>query len=59
LELGQRVGIIRFGSRVDIYLPEDAKILFEEGQVVIAGESILARLKEGEGKNGKERHKKQ
>ena len=59
LELGQRVGIIRFGSRVDIYLPKDAKILVEEGQVTVAGESILAKLKEGGAKNGKEHRKKQ
>ncbi|MDR0753364.1 MAG: phosphatidylserine decarboxylase [Holosporaceae bacterium] len=58
LELGQRVGIIRFGSRVDIYLPNDAKILIEEGQVTVAGESILAKLKEKGTKNGKEYHKK-
>ncbi|MDR0580846.1 MAG: phosphatidylserine decarboxylase [Holosporaceae bacterium] len=58
LELGQRVGIIRFGSRVDIYLPNDAKILIEEGQVTVAGESILAKLKEKGTKNGKEHLKK-
>jgi phosphatidylserine decarboxylase len=59
LELGQRVGIIRFGSRVDIYLPNDAKILIEEGQVTVAGESVLAKLKEEGTKNGKEYLKKQ
>ena len=39
---GQRVGLIRFGSRVDVYLPAgtDAKVLL--GQTVIAGETILA-----------------
>lgn len=42
LAAGQRVGLIRFGSRVDIFLPEgtDAKVLL--GQRVIAGETILA-----------------
>jgi phosphatidylserine decarboxylase len=55
LEIGQRVGIIRFGSRVDIYLPNDAKILVEEGQVTVAGETILADLKKRkEVVNGKE-----
>ncbi|MDR2646225.1 MAG: phosphatidylserine decarboxylase [Holosporaceae bacterium] len=58
LELGQRIGIIRFGSRVDIYLPNDAKILIEEGQVTVAGESVLAKLKEKGTKNGREHHKK-
>ncbi len=39
---GQRVGLIRFGSRVDVYLPAgtDAKVLL--GQRVIAGETVLA-----------------
>jgi len=41
---GQRVGLIRFGSRVDVYLPAgtDAKVLL--GQKVIAGETVLAEL---------------
>jgi len=41
---GQRVGLIRFGSRVDVYLPAgtDSKVLL--GQTVIAGETILAEL---------------
>jgi phosphatidylserine decarboxylase len=40
--VGQRIGLIRFGSRVDVYLPAgtDAKVLL--GQTVIAGETILA-----------------
>ena len=40
--LGDRFGIIRFGSRVDLYLPVDSKINVVEGQTVIAGETILA-----------------
>jgi phosphatidylserine decarboxylase len=42
LAAGQRVGLIRFGSRVDVYLPQgtDSKVLL--GQRVIAGETILA-----------------
>lgn len=41
---GQRVGLIRFGSRVDVYLPAgtDAKVLL--GQKMVAGETILAEL---------------
>lgn len=44
LAAGQRVGLIRFGSRVDVYLPvgTDATVLL--GQRVIAGETILAEL---------------
>lgn len=44
LELGQRVGMIRFGSRVDVYVPESADVIVEEGQVTVAGETILAQL---------------
>ena len=41
---GQRIGLIRFGSRVDVYLPAgtDAKVLL--GQKVIAGETVLAEI---------------
>ncbi|MDJ1305858.1 MAG: phosphatidylserine decarboxylase [Candidatus Midichloria sp.] len=41
---GKRFGIIRFGSRVDVYLPDTAKILVAEGQTAIGGETIVARL---------------
>jgi phosphatidylserine decarboxylase len=39
---GQRVGMIRFGSRVDVYLPEGTRALVAEGQIAIAGETVLA-----------------
>jgi phosphatidylserine decarboxylase len=39
---GDRFGLIRFGSRLDIYLPESARILAKEGQITRAGETILA-----------------
>lgn len=41
---GQRYGFIRFGSRVDVYLPLDAKPLVTIGQKVSATETILAKL---------------
>jgi phosphatidylserine decarboxylase len=41
---GARFGIIRFGSRLDVYLPADAKIAVVQGQKVKAGESVLATL---------------
>jgi phosphatidylserine decarboxylase len=41
---GQRVGMIRFGSRVDVYLPAGTSSQVLLGQRVIAGETILARL---------------
>lgn len=44
LTIGDRVGMIRFGSRVDVYLPLDVKILVEEGQIAVAGETILADM---------------
>lgn len=47
LERGQRYGFIRFGSRVDVYLPPDAEVKAALGDKVYATESILARLKAG------------
>ncbi len=45
---GQRIGMIRFGSRVDVYLPEGARVLVAEGQTAIAGETVLADLRAAE-----------
>jgi phosphatidylserine decarboxylase len=47
LERGQRYGFIRFGSRVDLYLPPDAEPKAALGDKVYATESILAKLKAG------------
>ncbi len=44
---GQRFGLIRFGSRCDVYLPLDAKVTVQEGEKVLGGESVLAKLNEG------------
>ena len=44
VQRGARFGIIRFGSRVDVYLPPGATIAAEAGQKVRAGETILARF---------------
>lgn len=41
---GQRVGLIRFGSRVDVYLPADAALSVRAGDRVRAGESVLGVL---------------
>ncbi len=41
---GQRIGMIRFGSRVDVYLPVSANVLVAEGQTAIAGETVIARF---------------
>ena len=43
MALGERVGMIRFGSRVDIWLPLEAEVVVRRGQKVKGGESILAK----------------
>ena len=43
---GQRVGLIRFGSRVDVFLPAGTEPSVLLGQKTIAGETVLARLGE-------------
>jgi phosphatidylserine decarboxylase len=45
LTTGEVFGLIRFGSRVDVYLPEGIEPLVVEGQTMVAGETVLARLK--------------
>ncbi len=42
---GEKFGMIKFGSRVDIFLPLDAEILVEINQKVKGGETIIARLR--------------
>ncbi|HYO04550.1 MAG TPA: phosphatidylserine decarboxylase [Mycobacterium sp.] len=42
--LGETYGLIRFGSRLDTYFPEDARVLVEIGQRAIGGETVLAEL---------------
>ena len=44
LGAGERFGLIRFGSRLDVYLPEGARVLAQPGQRVRAGETVLAVL---------------
>ncbi|PRX33757.1 phosphatidylserine decarboxylase [Meinhardsimonia xiamenensis] len=44
LEAGERFGLIRFGSRLDVYLPEGVEPLVELGQTMIAGETVIAAL---------------
>lgn len=41
---GERIGLIRYGSRVDVFLPEDAAILVAHGERVRAGRTPIARL---------------
>jgi len=44
LTAGERIGMIRFGSRVDVYLPAGAVPLVSEGQTSLAGETVIADL---------------
>ena len=44
LDRGARFGMIRFGSRTELYLPLDAKILVQTGERVRGGETVLAEL---------------
>jgi phosphatidylserine decarboxylase len=41
---GETYGLIRFGSRVDVYVPASARVLVEPGQRTIGGETVLAEL---------------
>jgi phosphatidylserine decarboxylase len=45
LERGERYGLIRFGSRVDIYLPQDTDVLVRLGDNTTSGETIVGYLK--------------
>ena len=54
LHAGERVGLIRFGSKCDIYLPEGTVPLVLPGQRAIAGETVIARLDGGQtGRRGR------
>ena len=44
LERGARIGLMKFGSRMDVFLPTDAELRVVVGQRVIAGETTIARL---------------
>jgi phosphatidylserine decarboxylase len=49
LATGERFGLIRFGSRLDVYLPDGAKPLVSVGQTAVAGETVLADFRLGDG----------
>ena len=44
VQSGQRFGLIRFGSRLDVYLPADSRIMAALGQKVRAGETVIGNL---------------
>ena len=41
---GQRFGVMKFGSRIDLYVPIDARIMVKAGDRVVAGETVLAQV---------------
>ena len=45
LERGQRIGLMKFGSRMDVFLPTDANLRVAVGQRVVAGETVLASFR--------------
>jgi phosphatidylserine decarboxylase len=45
---GERIGMIRFGSRLDVYLPDGGRPLVAEGQTAVAGETVIADLQGGD-----------
>lgn len=45
-ELGSTYGLIRFGSRVDVYLPVGTSVLVRPGQRMVGGETVLAHLEQ-------------
>ena len=44
LERGERIGLMKFGSRMDVFLPPSAALRIQVGQTVVAGETVLAAL---------------
>jgi phosphatidylserine decarboxylase len=47
LQQGDEVGFIKFGSRIDVYLPLDAEVQVELDQIVTGRETVLARIPKG------------
>ena len=44
VQAGQRLGIMKFGSRMDVFVPESAAIVVKVGEMVRGGESVIAVL---------------
>jgi len=44
LARGERIGLMKFGSRMDVFLPAHAEVAVSVGQMAVAGETVLARL---------------
>jgi len=46
---GERIGLIKFGSRVDVFLGPEWEIAVRAGERVVAGSSVIARIRESAG----------
>lgn len=46
LDLGERIGLIRFGSQVNLYVPAEVEITVKDGDKVVAGQTVVARWKD-------------
>ena len=57
LAAGQTYGLIRFGSRVDVWLPASVEAQVRAGQKSVAGETVLARLPQASGRRAKRKAK--
>ena len=44
IQTGERFGLIRFGSRLDVYLPDGTDPMVQLGQTMIAGETVIGDL---------------
>jgi phosphatidylserine decarboxylase len=49
VQRGERIGLMKFGSRMDVFVPPSATILVRVGKHVVAGETVLARLEPSHG----------
>jgi len=48
VQQGERISMIKFGSRVEVYLPPEWEVLIKKGERVKAGETIMARMGTGD-----------
>jgi phosphatidylserine decarboxylase len=45
LEPGERIGLIKFGSRTDVFLPPQVQILVKKGDRVLGGQTIIGKIR--------------
>ncbi len=45
VQRGDRIGLMKFGSRMDVFLPRETELLVRVGERVVGGETVLARLR--------------